>query len=75
MESVNQYQQLAATYLTEIGTKLIAVILFWVVGRWLIGFVGQMLQRVLEKQKVDPTLMRYVGNFVAVTLNIVLSRT
>jgi small conductance mechanosensitive channel len=31
-----------------------------------------MLQRVLEKQKVDPTLMRYIGSFLAVTLNIVL---
>jgi len=72
MENVTQYQQLAITYITELGTKLIAVILFWVVGRWLIGFVGQMLQKVLARQKVDPTLMRYVGNFVAVTLNIIL---
>ncbi len=72
MENISQYQQLATTYLTEIGTKLLAVILFWLVGRWLINFVGQMLQKVLEKQQVDPTLMRYIGNFVAVTLNIVL---
>lgn len=72
MGNITQYQQLAATYITEVGTKLLAVILFWLVGRWLIGLVGQMLQRVLEKQKVDPTLMRYIGNFVSVTLNIVL---
>jgi small conductance mechanosensitive channel len=72
MENINQYQQLAATYLTEFGTKMLAVILFWIVGRWLIGLVGKMLQQVLERQKVDPTLMRYLGNFVAVTLNIVL---
>lgn len=72
MENISQYQQLAASYVTELGTKLLAVILFWVVGRWLIGFVGKMLQQVLERQKVDPTLMRYLGNFVAVTLNIVL---
>ncbi len=72
METMGQYQQLAVTYLTELGTKLLAVILFWLVGRWLIGLVGRMLNRVLEKQKVDPTLMRYIGNFVAVTLNIIL---
>lgn len=72
MEHVSQYQQLATTYLTEIGFKLVAVILFWLVGRWLISFVGQMLQKVMDKQKVDPTLMRYIGNFVAVTLNIIL---
>lgn len=72
MEQMGQYQQLAVTYATEFGTKLIAVIFFWIVGRWLIGLVGRMLQGVLERQKTDPTLMRYIGNFVAVTLNIVL---
>lgn len=72
MENVDRYQQLAVTYLTEIGTKLAAVILFWLIGRWLIGLAGGMLQRVMGRQKVDATLMRYVGNFVSVTLNIVL---
>lgn len=72
MENLGQYQQLVVKYGTEFGTRIVAVILFWLVGRWLIGMVGRMLQAVLEKQKVDPTLMRYIGNFVAVTLNIVL---
>ena len=72
MEDLNQYQQLAVKYLTEVGSKIAAVIIFWLVGRWLISFVGQMLQKVMGKQKVDPTLMRYVGNFLSVTLNIIL---
>ncbi|MBU5636533.1 mechanosensitive ion channel family protein [Geomonas sp. Red69] len=72
MDNMGQYQQLAVTYATEFGTKIIAVIIFWLVGRWLIGLVGRLLQGVLEKQKVDATLMRYIGNFVAVTLNIIL---
>ena len=61
-----------AAYATEAGFKILAAIVFWLVGRWLISLAGRMLQRVLEKQKVDPTLMRYIGSFVAVTLNIVL---
>lgn len=72
MGDLNQYQQMAVKYLSEVGSKIIAVILFWLVGRWLIGFAGQMLQKVMEKQKVDPTLMRYIGNFLSVTLNIIL---
>ncbi len=72
MESMGHYQQLVAGYATELGTKIIAVILFWLAGRWLIGLAGRLLRQVLERQKVDPTLMRYIGNFVAVTLNIVL---
>jgi small conductance mechanosensitive channel len=72
MENMGQYQQLAITYATEIGTKIIAAIIFWVVGRWLIHLVQRMLQQVLGKQKVDPSLMLYIGNFVGVSLNIVL---
>ena len=72
MENLGQYQQIVVSYATELGTKIIAVIIFWLAGRWLIGLVGRMLHGLLEKQKVDPTLMRYVGNFLAVTLNIVL---
>jgi small conductance mechanosensitive channel len=72
MENMSKYQDLALTYLTNAGLKIIAAIVFWIVGRWLIGLARRMLQQVLERQKVDPTLIRYLGNFVAVTLNVVL---
>ena len=59
-------------YATQAGLKVLAAIVFWVVGRWLIGMVGRMLQSALGQQKVDPTLIRYIGSFVAITLNIAL---
>ena len=71
-QDMQKYADIAAAYATEAGLKILAAIVFWIVGRWLIGLAGRMLQRVLEKQKVDPTLMRYIGSFLAVTLNIVL---
>jgi small conductance mechanosensitive channel len=42
------------------------------VGRWLIGLIGRLLQEMMQRQKVDPTLMRYLGNILSVTLNIAL---
>ena len=72
MDNLGHYQQLVITYATEYGTKLIAAILFWFVARWLIGLVRRMLHAVLEKQNVDPALTGYIGNFVSVTLKIVL---
>ena len=48
MENMGQYQQLVATYAIEIGTKIIAAIIFWIVGRWLIGLVGRMLQQAVS---------------------------
>ena len=72
MEQIENYRQLAVTYATDIGLKIVAAILFWIVGRWLIHLAGRLLQQAMEKQKIDPTLMRYVGSFLSVTLNIVL---
>jgi small conductance mechanosensitive channel len=71
-QDIQKYTDVAAAYATEAGLKILAAIAFWILGRWLIGLAGRMLQRVLEKQHVDPTLMRYIGSFLAVTLNIVL---
>src|SRR5574340_167503 len=71
-QDIQRYTDIAASYATEAGLKILAAIAFWIIGRWLIGLVGRMLQAALGRQKVDPTLMRYIGNFVAVTLNIVL---
>jgi len=71
-KDIQTYTDIAAAYATAAGLKILAAIAFWIIGRWLIGLAGRMLQRVLEKQKVDPTLMRYIGSFLAVTLNIVL---
>ncbi|MFJ3486505.1 mechanosensitive ion channel family protein [Pseudomonas sp. NPDC090202] len=54
------------------AVKIICAIAFWIVGRWLIGFAVSMVQRALARQKVDPTLLRYVGSAITVTLNIIL---
>lgn len=59
-------------YATVFGVKILAALAFWVVGRWLIHFVVRMVQKSLAKQSVDPTLLRYVGSIVTVTLNVVL---
>ncbi|MFZ0107595.1 MAG: mechanosensitive ion channel family protein [Thiobacillus sp.] len=71
-QDIQKYSDLIVAYATEAGLKVLAAIVLWVVGRWLIGVVGRMLQTALGRQKVDPTLMRYLGNFVGISLNIVL---
>jgi small conductance mechanosensitive channel len=71
-KNVQHYSDMFVTYATEAGLKILAAIVLWIVGRWLIGLVGRMLQSAMSRQKVDPTLMRYIGSFVAITLNIVL---
>jgi small conductance mechanosensitive channel len=72
MDSIQSYSEIASQYAAEGAVKVGAALLFWIVGRWLIGLVGRLLQEVMQRQKVDPTLMRYLGNILSVMLNIAL---
>ena len=62
----------AQAKLTDVGLRVLGAIVIYVVGRWLIAFVINLIRKVLIKQKLDPTLLRFFGNTVSVVLNIVL---
>ncbi len=70
--SLQNIRDVVYSYATIFGIKILAALAFWVVGRWLIHVVVRLVQGSLSKQKVDPTLLRYVGSIVTVTLNVVL---
>ena len=71
-EDISRWQELFLTTATDVGLKVLAAVAFWVIGRWLIGVAVGMVRASLERQKVDPTVLRYVGSIVTVTLNILL---
>lgn len=71
-EKASQLWQLVADYGAAFAVKILAAIAFWVVGRWLIGVAVSFVQRALGRQQVDPTVLRYLGSFITVTLNILL---
>ena len=51
---------------------MLGALVIYVVGRWLIAFVINLVRKVLTRQKLDPTLLRFFGNTISVVLNIVL---
>lgn len=71
-EKFNALTALAQQYGAAFAIKILTAVAFWVIGRWLIGFAVGMVQKSLGRQKVDPTVLRYVGSFITVTLNIML---
>jgi small conductance mechanosensitive channel len=60
------------TMLTAVGLKILAAIAIWIVGRWLIGLALRIVGSALTRQKIDPTLIRYIHSALAAMLNIVL---
>ncbi|MCP8465177.1 mechanosensitive ion channel family protein [Pseudomonas sp. ZM23] len=71
-EKINALWATVSQYALAFGVKILAAIAFWVIGRWLIGLAVGMVEKALVKQSVDPTVLRYVGSFITVTLNILL---
>jgi small conductance mechanosensitive channel len=55
-----------------VGFKVIGAIVFYLVGRWLISLAIRLVSSALARQKVDPTLLRYIGTVISVTLNVIL---
>ena len=71
-QDISRYQDLLVTTATDVGLKILGAIVFWVVGRWLIGVAVGLVRASLERQKVDPTVLRYLGSVITVTLNVLL---
>lgn len=69
---VNQMTQNVLNVLVTVGLKVLAAIVIYVVGRWLISLAISIMKKALDTQRVDPTVVRYLGNIVAVVLNIAL---
>jgi small conductance mechanosensitive channel len=70
--NLSAMMQTATTMLTTVGLKVLGAIAIWIVGRWLISLALRLIGSALTKQKVDPTLIRYIHSAVAALLNIVL---
>ena len=62
----------AVALFTQFGLKILGAIVVWIVGRILIRMAVSLTTRALEAQKVDPTILRYLGSAVSVVLTIVL---
>ena len=72
VDRANELVDLLIQYGSAFGLKIIFAVLFWIVGRWMIGFIVRFVQRSMTRQKIDQTVLRYVGSFITVTLNIIL---
>jgi small conductance mechanosensitive channel len=67
-----QIIQTVTTIGIAFGLKAIGAIVIWVIGRYLIGLAVRLVGASLERQRVDPTVLRYLGTVISVTLNVIL---
>jgi small conductance mechanosensitive channel len=57
----------------DFGTKVVAAIALWIIGRWVINLIIGLLRKMLARNgRVDPTLAHYLGSILATVLNLLL---
>src|SRR5262245_15671100 len=71
-ETLQKTMNTAVEKLTDAGLSVIAAFILYLVGRWLITWMVSLVQRGLERQKVHPTLLRYIGTVIQVLANVAL---
>ena len=62
----------AKPILIAFSLKVLGAIAAYIIGRMLIGFAGSLVMRAMERQKVEPTVIGYIGSVITVALNIIL---
>ena len=71
MDFSSMYES-AKPIVLAMAMKVVVAIVLYIVGRWLIGIVGSLINKALERQKIEPTVIRYMGNTINVVLNVLL---
>jgi small conductance mechanosensitive channel len=66
-------RQFIGTTALDVGLKILAALAFWFIGRWIINRVVSVMRAAMNRNHVDPTLIKYLGSIVAVALNIALA--
>jgi small conductance mechanosensitive channel len=57
----------------DVGLKLVAALLMWIVGNWLVAFVDKLVGKSLKARKVEETLITYISAALTAMLKIALA--
>ena len=68
----NSLLQILQDKAAGVGLQIVGALVLYVIGRWLISAVLSAVDRVLRRQEIEPTVMRFVSNTLSVALHITL---
>lgn len=58
---------------TSLGSKIIAALIIFFVGRWLIRKINRLVITIMEKRHVEASLFSFIKSLVRITLNFLLA--
>lgn len=66
------FPQIVRTYLVPLGLKILAAIIVFLLGRWIIKLIKKWMANGLMSRHGDPTLHSFLSNLVSVVLYFIL---
>lgn len=71
-QEVSKYTDMLVAYASEYGLKLVAAIIFFIVGKWAVNKITGLVKRLMEKSKIDKTLVEFAESLVYFLLLVVV---
>ena len=66
------FWQLFADKAIQFGLKVLAALLIYIIGIWLIGRIKRILTRMFERRQTEPTLASFITSFASISLTVIL---
>lgn len=58
--------------LTQFGLKVVAALVIYLIGMWIIRYVKRILNRIFERKKTEHTLASFITSLVSIMLTVML---
>lgn len=69
---VEKYIEMVTYWVTTYSVKILAALLILVVGKWLARRLTNLISKLMEKNKIDITLVRFLDSIIYYTLMVVI---
>ncbi len=70
--NINQILETITVWFTTYSIKIVAAILIFIIGKWLCRRITNLLTKIMEKNNIDVTLVKFLSSIVYYTLFIVV---
>lgn len=71
-EDPHGFWQTVGDTMLQFGIKVLAALLLYILGLWLIRAIKRGLKRMFEHRKTEPTLASFISSFVSISLTVLL---
>jgi small conductance mechanosensitive channel len=70
--NIDKILETITVWFTTYSIKIVAAILIFIIGKWLCRRIANLLIKIMEKNNIDVTLVKFLGSIVYYTLFIVV---